>query len=280
MGKAIQACWVFALMICAQVARAEERVTIESAHYRVGELQQRLARERGETLTSKPGEAIEAWLSRPDGPGPFPAIVVLHGCSGLRPASRAADAAQFTGWGYVVLVVDSYATRGIKQTCDNPMPDRHADAIGALAYLAQLPFVDPQRIALLGRSQGGIAGLQVASSPPDVFDVSEGLVYKAVVAFYPYCGVAADEVSIPTLVMTGDADDWSPVKDCERWMARRAGRGAPVKFIVYPGVHHAFDVAAVGDGVTIFGHRLKYDADAAARSTAEMRAFLAAHLGR
>jgi len=44
----------------------------------------------------------------------------------------------------------------------------------------------------------------------------------------------------PALIMTGEADDWTPVKDCERWMARRAGRGAPVTFIVYPGVYHSF----------------------------------------
>jgi dienelactone hydrolase len=63
-------------------------------------------------------------------------------------------------------------------------------------------------------------------------------------------------------------------------MARRAGRGAPVRYIVYPGAHHAFDSPAVGAGMKSFGHFLKYDADAAARSTDELRAFLAKALGR
>jgi dienelactone hydrolase len=203
-----------AIGLMASVASADERVTFESARYRVGELQQRLARERGETIAPRPGDMIEAWLSKPDGPGPFPAVVTLHGCAGLRPASRAAAADHLNAWGYVALVVDSFTTRRITEACDKPMPNRHADALGALAYLAKRPFVDPQRIALIGRSQGGIVGLQVASSPPDIFDVPEGLRYKAIVAFYPWCGAAADELTIPTLVMTGDADDWSPVKDC------------------------------------------------------------------
>ena len=80
--------------------------------------------------------------------------------------------------------------------------------------------------------------------------------------------------------MIGDADDWSPVKDCQRWMARRAGRGAPVTFIVYPGAYHAFDSKGVGDGMTMFGYLLKYDAEATMRSTAQMRAFLATELAR
>ncbi len=265
-------------LACAQAACAEERVTFASAAYRVGELQQRLARERGETIAPRPGETIVAWLSKPDGPGPFPAVVSLHGCSGLRPALRTAEGEHINALGYVALVVDSFATRGIKEACDAPMPDRHADAIGALAYLARLPFVDAKHIALIGRSQGGIVALQVGSAPPDLFDIQQGLAYKALVAFYPYCGVAADALTIPALVMIGDADDWSPLKDCERWMARRAGRGAPVRFIVYPGAYHAFDIAAVGDGMTSFGHRLKYDPEATKRATAEVRDFLGEQL--
>jgi dienelactone hydrolase len=277
---AILAITVFLGAIFTQVVRADELVRFGSASYRVGELQQRLARLRGETIARPAPTTIEGYLSKPNGPGPFPAVVSLHGCSGLRPALRVAEGEYLKALGYVALVVDSFATRGIKEACVSPMPNRHADALGALVYLSKFAFVDAKRIALLGRSQGGIVGLQVASSPPDLFDIPEELTYKAVIAFYPMCGAASDEVSIPTLVMIGDADDWSPVKDCERWMARRAGRGAPVRFIVYPGAHHAFDIAAVGGGMEMFGHRLKYDPDAAKRADAEVREFLKLQLSR
>jgi hypothetical protein len=44
------------------------------AAYRVGQLQQRQARERGETPPEAPHTTIEGYLSKPDGSGPFPAV--------------------------------------------------------------------------------------------------------------------------------------------------------------------------------------------------------------
>jgi dienelactone hydrolase len=48
-------------------------------------------------------------LYRPDGPGPFPAVVALHGCGGIGPhLHRWAQTLQ--QWGYVALLVDSFST--------------------------------------------------------------------------------------------------------------------------------------------------------------------------
>ena len=268
-------------IVLAQVACADEQVRFESAGYRVGELQQRLGHARGESIKPRPGTTLEAYLSKPEGAGPFPAVVSLHGCSGLSHSLRITEARFLNALGYVSLVVDSFASRGIIEACASPIPDRHADAMGALIYLSKLPFVDAKRIALIGRSQGGIVALQVASTQPvEIYDIPDGLAYKAAVTFYPFCGAATDELAIPALVMIGDADDWTPAKGCERWMARRAGRGAPVKFIVYADARHAFDMPAVGEGVEIFGHRLKYDPGAAERAAAEVEEFLRRELTR
>ena len=161
------------------------------------------------------------------------------------------------------------------------MPDREADALGALLYLSRLDFVDVRRIAVVGASQGGIAALQLASTQPaGLFAIPDELKFKAAVAYYPVCSIASDQASLPTLVMIGALDDWSPVGDCERWMKRRAGAGAPVKLIIYPGAYHDFDVPAVRDGRQYFGHWLKYDPDAGPSSVTEMRDFLAAELSR
>jgi len=74
---------VLTVTLCAQTARApaDELVQFDSAAYRVGQLQQRLARERAETMAEVPRTTIEGYLSKPDGSGPFPAVVYLHGCS-------------------------------------------------------------------------------------------------------------------------------------------------------------------------------------------------------
>ena len=100
------------------------------------------------------GEPIQGYLSRPKGAGPFPAVVLLHTCLGL-PAERASIGARIAAWGYVALFVDDFATRGLKETCAVDFPQALADAEGALAYLASLPYVDRPRIAAVGFSQGG-----------------------------------------------------------------------------------------------------------------------------
>ena len=261
-------------------AEAEQLVRFESAPYILGQIQQRQARERGET-SSQPSDTIEAYLSKPDGNGPFPAIVFLHGCGGLSESTRHRVADVMTGWGYVTLAVDSLATRGIKHACDQLMPRRQGDAWGALHYLSGLGFVDPEQIALVGSSQGGIVGLQLASTHDvELFAVPEGPKFKALVAYYPMCVFASDQLTIPAIVLIGELDDWSPASDCERWMQRRADKGPPVKLVVYPGAYHAFDVPGLADGRRMFGHWLKYDADATARSVTEMHDFLAAQFAR
>ena len=52
------------------------------------------------------------YLTRPDGPGPFPAVVVLHGCPGFF-GGYAEIADQLKSWGYVALAVDSLGSREI-----------------------------------------------------------------------------------------------------------------------------------------------------------------------
>jgi dienelactone hydrolase len=107
-----------------------------------------LARERGETPKAA-SETIEGYLSKPEGNGPFAAIVYLHGCDGL-----SEDARTYNARGNVSLMLDSFATRGIKNACSQVtqglLLTRQGDALGALSYLSNLPFVDPQRIAASG----------------------------------------------------------------------------------------------------------------------------------
>ncbi|MGJ4931201.1 dienelactone hydrolase family protein [Bradyrhizobium sp. HKCCYLS2038] len=276
-------CFILTFLTAANISTtvsAEELVKFDSAPYIVGQIQQRQAVERGETLP-KFTATIEGYLSKPDGVGPFPAIVYLHGCNGLSQSTRARIADLMTGWGYVSLAVDSFTSRGIKEACAGGAPTRQADALGALLYLSSLTFVDPNRIAVVGSSQGGIVALRLASTETvRLFAIPDDPKFKAVVAYYPSCGVASQQLVIPTIILIGELDDWTPAKDCELWMQWRAGMGAPVKLVVYPGAHHAFDVPTQRDGRQFFGHWLKYDPDAATRSISEMHDFLAAELAK
>jgi dienelactone hydrolase len=155
---------------------------------------------------------------------------------------------------------------------------RPVDSYGALHYLASLPFVDRHRAAVIGFSQGGSGALSAATARRfDLIATSTDLAFRVAVAFYPWCGVAGD-MAVPTLIMIGALDDWTPARDCERMMATRTGDGAPVELVVYPGAHHSFDNPALGAGQRLFGHWLQYDAAAAEDARARTRAFLARHL--
>ena len=216
---------------------AQELVRFDSAPVRLGQLQLRLARERGEA--PKAADTIEGYLAKPEGNGPFAAIVYLHGCDGHAKDDRKSIAQFVTGLGYVSLAVDSFATRGIKDACTKPLPAlmlaRQGDALGALSYLSKLPFVDPQRIAVLGGSMGAMVALQLASTHNvETFDAPRDLKFKAAVAYYPLCGVASEELIVPTLILIGELDDWTPARDCELWMKRRVDRVHPLSWSSIP----------------------------------------------
>lgn len=136
-------------------------VEFEGASQPLGSLQQRLARERGEAPKDIPGDRVQGYLAKPEGKGPFPAIVALHGCSGLRETMKQRVADEFVTWGYVTLLVDSFTTRGIDHACTFEksvaanVGNRMFDAFSALFFLAQQSFVDARRVGLVGFSQGG-----------------------------------------------------------------------------------------------------------------------------
>ena len=216
------------------------------------------------------GDPIQGYLSRPKGAGPFPAVVLLHTCLGL-PAARAAIGERIAAWGYVALFVDDFATRGLKETCAVDFEQALADADGALAYLASLPYVDRTRIAALGFSQGGDTALKIATRGAPGF--------KAAAAFYAPCAnVAGATLAMPTLILVGAKDEVTPAADCAR-LAEHQTPGV-AKLVVYPGAAHAFDLPEFGTGRQVMGMVLAYDRNAASRSWAELRGFLAARLGR
>ena len=115
---------------------------------------------------------------RPDGAGPFPAVVLMHGCHGVSD-SNLQWAEWFRARGYVALVVDSWTPRGIGNGCrpgpDIPSTQRFDDAVGALRWLQARPYVDRRRIGIMGWSNGGVFAIAVDKVWTDL----EGTVAKA-----------------------------------------------------------------------------------------------------
>jgi dienelactone hydrolase len=73
---------------------------------------------------SDPDTTISGQLYKPDGAGPYPAVVLLHTCGGLS-QHMTHDWPQFlVGLGYVVLSVDTLSPRGYFKGC-RPLQNRH-----------------------------------------------------------------------------------------------------------------------------------------------------------
>lgn len=207
---------------------------------------------------SRRGKAtrIAGELARPAGPGPFPAIVAMHGCSGLRSKSGAVTA-KYQEWsallvraGYVALMADSFTPRGFPEVCTknrgiSAEVDRADDARGALTYLKARGDVRGDRIGLIGWSHGGAVTLSTMFSTST--DLRE---FRAAVAFYPSClrsypGGKTYRPYAPLLILIGAADDWTPAAPCIEPVENAKRGGAPIDMVVYPDAHHGFETANV-----------------------------------
>jgi len=226
--------------------------------------------------TNRTGEQIilRGKLTKPKGDGPFPAIVLLHGCGG--PIERDWGwIGKLKRWGFVSLMVNSFGPRGKSNICAPGQsqiiqPARRAkDAHGAKLYLGSLPFVDPNRIAVMGWSHGGMSTLESVeinepSSSP----------FQAAVAFYPYCKPLYT-VNAPLLVLIGEKDDWTPANLCQFYIKPKEG-WPEIILIVYPDAYHAFD-APFGIG-SYMGHITGRNSSAAEDSYKRVKAFLEKYL--
>lgn len=223
---------------------------------------------------------LPATLLKPDGDGPFPAIVMLHDCSGLGARSSGAPLRWgnlLAGEGYVVIIPDSFTPRGYgdgvctispmaRTDTVNPQP-RAVDAYAALAFLRRQAYVGRQPVGVMGGSHGGATTLAVdaagnAASAAVAADPHSG--FAAAIALYPGCGARFGGWNVrrsggtmgpvteyfgvyqplaPLLILVGEKDDWTPARDCQALAERAQQAGYAVTTKIYPGAWHSFDSA-------------------------------------
>jgi dienelactone hydrolase len=188
-----------------------------------------------------------AYLMRPAGQGPLPAVVAVHGCGGLlnrqgQVARREADWAQrLVAAGYAVLLTDSFTQRGMRQICTAhersiTPKDRAEDAAAAAQWLARQSWADANRLALMGWSHGAMTVLWTVR--PGF--MTGPLRYKTAIALYPGCREVLKQPdwkpTVPLTLLLGALDDWTPPGPCRELAARGGAR-----IIEYPGAYHGFD---------------------------------------
>jgi dienelactone hydrolase len=214
--------------------------------------------ERAVTLPGR-GAITGARLYAPEGPGPFPAVVLSHTSGPLR--QHVFEWAQrFLAAGYAALIVDHLGPRHLTTNTSFvvSVTEYAQDDVAALRHLRSLPFVDGKRIAQMGFSYGAMAGLREASQSFRAKHLA-GERFGAIVSVYPWCNEQVgpryrdhqwnfyDDTDVPLLVLLGGDDDEADPRSCVAKATANAAKGLPVEFTVLPATTHAFDHSWMGD---------------------------------
>jgi carboxymethylenebutenolidase len=220
---------------------------------------------------------LVGYLFQPATPGPWPAVVMLHGRGGPYSSNVNADCGTvgaesnspcdattlskrhrmwgeyWAAHGYLALLPDSFGPRGKAHgfgrfTHDDPdradvneMTVRPLDAEGALAYLRGRSDVVGRQTFLQGWSNGGSTALNVL-----IRQGGQTTGYRGALVFYPGCGpkaLLAPTVSTATpiaMFLGADDEEVSPA-NCQRVAERSRQAGGRIDLTVYPGASHGFD---------------------------------------
>lgn len=209
---------------------------------------------------------LTAYIAKPEGAGPFPAVVLMHGCGGMHYSGTvsplyASWAKLFNNYGFATLTIDSAGPRNIGVSCGNREKrgqmyrERPFDAYGALEYLQSQNFIMPDKIGLVGWSQGGgIVLLTIVSESVARPNPVPRHDFAVAAAFYPalcndrlqsipFTKVAPQRWStnIPLFVLQGEADNWVPPEPCAQFIGEVKARENPVSIKLYPEAYHGFD---------------------------------------
>lgn len=244
---------------------------------------------------------VTAYLFKPaDAPDRLPAIVMLHGRGGAYSslAKGKYDATTLSSrhkaWGellakngYAALMVDDFGAigypAGFAAGTYKDRPDavdeveyRPLHAYGALRFLQARPDVIPNRVALLGWSNGASAMLAAMADdkPGDMRKIG----FAAGVALYPGCGLKKRyekdgyKPYRPVRVFIGDADEEVSPKLCQALVERSKAAGNDIALQTFEGATHSYDTP------TRSRQSVQANAIAKAATEAEVLAFLASKL--
>jgi carboxymethylenebutenolidase len=190
---------------------------------------------------------MNAYLYTPDGPGPYPGILLLHTSGGLNGADIA-YAKQLVSQNYVVLVPAFMAAYGItgrtRQTTFTTFADPiYADFVAALDMLAHQPKIAGRKLGAIGFSNGGYFAMWLAATNK----AAAGVAYYGALT-----GAATDrglsrfravftKDSAPVLILHGNGDETVPVAAAENLASIVKAAGSPYEIQIYAGAWHEFE---------------------------------------
>src|SRR2546423_880505 len=112
------------------------------------------------------GDAIEAWVYRPEGSGTHPAVVMAHGIGGIKAGGLAPFAERFREEGFVAIAFD-YRNFGGSEGQPREVlsvPRQRADYSTVIGWAVGQPYIDPRQIIAWGTPFAGMHVLELAVS--------------------------------------------------------------------------------------------------------------------
>jgi len=224
-------------------------------------------------------KALEPYFRnyRPSGAGPFPAILMVSGCSGFTPSiapqvyTRAAES--WRSKGYVVVFVDYLSARGLPNCRGSGAVNAveiGRDLLAVARYLQGQPYVKASQISAVGWSLGGGAVLAALGQ----LTAAENSPLRAVVAYYPYCrDLQPWQAKVPALSLMGARDEVAPPEICQRVFAQLPP-GTALQARIYPEARHGFDVSDLPPYAKFGPEIVGYNAAADAAAVREVEQFM------
>jgi dienelactone hydrolase len=179
-----------------------------------------------------------------------PAVIVLHGSSGVQPEREVADGRSLAAMGVEVLLIDSFGSRRDVATdfIDRMLKITETmfvtDAYAGLRFLLARPEIDPSRVVLLGFDYGGMAATYAAYAEIADLEAPQGPRFAGHVAYYAPCIARFRNyrtTGAPILMLWGTADEMINVVRCASTAAELRAGGSSVEIVTYPGAVQEWD---------------------------------------
>jgi dipeptidyl aminopeptidase/acylaminoacyl peptidase len=217
--------------------------------------------------TAPDGYPVHGWLVKPEGAGPFPVLLAIHGGPFAAYGWHLLDEAQiYAGAGYAVVLGNPRGSSGYGEAHGRAIVGDmgNLDRIDLLtlldAALAE-PGLDADRVGVMGGSYGGfmttwLAGTErrfraaISERAVNVWDSFIGSSDIGWVFPEAYCGsdperlaaqsplTYADGISIPMLIIHSEEDWRCPLEQAQRLFERLQRNGVPSEMLLFPGEGH------------------------------------------
>jgi hypothetical protein len=174
----------------------------------------------------------------------LPAVILMHPSSGITAVHLDRWAQELNSIGvallYLQLLVDAYR---------------------ALDMLAKHPWIDPNRIAVMGFSMGATPAVYSSSERFWKLYGSANVQFAAHIGVYGSCNtVFRDEEKVtgkPIRLFKGTPDDFGPIEPCREYVSRLKQAGANAMLTEYPGATHQYDYSNLKEPVKLPAARVR-----------------------